>query len=75
MALITIKAPNAELVGDIYKYLVVLTVFQLISSMADVKSFGLMGDPFNEDFLVFLLIVGLAFLGYHLVATDVIRFI
>jgi len=66
---------HTELFSDLYKYSVILIVFQVLTHLSNTKNYGFTGNLLNDDFLGFLLLIGLSFMSYYLVATELIEFV
>ena len=66
---------NTELFSDLYKYLIILVVFQLLTYLSKTKNYGFIGNLLNDDFLGFLLLIGLSFMSYYLVGAELIEFV
>ncbi len=61
---------------DIFKYIVLLSIFHTLTSMAGVKNFGFNNAKlFNDNFISFLLILGISFMAYYLVILELIEII
>ena len=78
MAVFDIRLPNkkyVETVRGVYKYTVVLILFQILTSFCKkgkTVNFGFSGDILNENFLNTLCLILIAYLGYMLVFHELV---
>ena len=78
MAIFDIRLPNkkyVETVRGIYKYTVVLILFQILASLSKkgkTLNFGFSGNILNENFLNTLCLILIAYIGYMFVFHELV---
>lgn len=80
MALFVIKSglneKQSNMIKEIFKYVMLLSIFHILANMMDIKKIGLFGDKlFDEKFLIFLLLIAITFMAYYLVILELIEII
>lgn len=62
------------MINDIYKYLSIFIIAHILINMAGMKDYGIIGNLFNENFIIFLIIIAISVMFYYLVFLEVIEF-
>ena len=80
MAIFTIDSGldenQTKMVQDIFKYISLFIIFHMLASLSSVKNIGIFsGKLFNEDFILFLLLLAVTFMAYYLVILELIEII
>ena len=61
---------------DIYKYIIILGIFHVLSSSIEMKDYGILSkNLFNVNFVTFLLIVAISIVAYYTVALEIVELI
>lgn len=78
MAIFDIRLPNnkyIETVRGLYKYTVILIIFQILASLSrrgKTLNFGFSGDILNENFLNTLCLLLISYLAYTLIFQELL---
>ncbi len=65
-----------KMIQDIFKYLSLFIVFHILVNLSDLKNIGLFDNGmFNENFIVFLLLLAITIMAYYLVILELIDII
>ena len=78
MAIFDIRLPNSkyiETVRGLYKYTVILIIFQILASLSrrgKTLNFGFSGDILNENFLNTLCLLLISYLAYTLIFQELL---
>lgn len=63
-----------EMINYIYKYFSIFIVMHILINMSGMKSYGFIGNLFNENFIMFMIILAISIMFYYLVFLEIIQF-
>jgi len=77
MAIFTIQMGQySKLAQEIFKYVMLFIIFHLLLNMNGIKNLGIFSPHlFNNEFLMFLLILGLTIAIYYLIVVEIVEII